>query len=621
MGAACNICGGRRFGDTYGQAGSAFLRQGVRCLGCDSLERHRLLYERLERGGFLSRPLAVLHIAPEPCLVGIFRASWGRGYHPADRTPAQVPVQGVARLDLCTDAGRLGAARYDLVIHNHVLEHVDCDYRAVARALHAALKPGGWHIFSIPFMNGGFREAQGPLESHERTRRFGQADHMRIFSPDDLATTLGAALPLPPDYDATRGVAPERLVEIGIPEAAWRGFNNNALFMLEASEPAPSAGELPSPAPAQREKAPRRCRDVLFVSANGVGQGHLSRQLAIATRLKDYTAGFLTFSYSARIVREAGFAVHYLPHHAATGEDTRHWNARLANEIDLLLDARGSDALVYDVNFVFDGVIDVLRRRKDLRSIWIRRAMWPDHHADYLGAGIHFDTIVEPGDFAEAFDRGPTVAARQHVQRVAPVLLTQPHHRLGRDEARAALGLAPSATTLLLEISRPAGHALAGRRTAILDRLSRETELEIVELVSPLIEADATDPGPRHRRISLYPAYPYTAAFDMAITRAGYNVFHEAIAAALPTLFVPDEGRDMDLQINRARFAEENGLALCLPASGGAAETEDVVSRLLDDSVRKRLASNCRAFMELRGGFENGADAIARLVERAGDET
>ncbi len=55
----------------------------------------------------------------------------------------------------------------------------------------------------------------------------------------------------------------------------------------------------------------------------------------------------------------------------------------------------------------------------------------------------------------------------------------------------------------------------------------------------------------------------------MAITRAGYNVFHEAIAAALPTLFVPDEGRDMDRQIDRARFAEKHGLALCLPASSG----------------------------------------------------
>ena len=36
-----------------------------------------------------------------------------------------------------------------------------------------------------------------------------------------------------------------------------------------------------------------------------------------------------------------------------------------------------------------------------------------------------------------------------------------------------------------------------------------------------------------------YPIVRYYAAFDLAVAAAGYNAFHELIAAGVPNLFVP----------------------------------------------------------------------------------
>jgi len=335
---ACNICGSSAFGYAYGRAGSAFIRNNVRCEGCGSLERHRLIFELLRERGLLSGNRRILHFAPEECLATILRNRFGANYLCGDLDPNQFAFAGVTRIDLCQDLDRFAPGSFDIVLHNHVLEHVVCDDRSVAASLHSLLKPGGLHIFSIPFMEGGFREALGETTDDERTAQFGQWDHIRIFSPEDLPQTLGTVLPLPEDYDATRLVPAERLTAINVPEAAWHGFNNNTVFLLEKQAPAPVAEPVPAAALATSTPSLQRPGAVLFISANGIGQGHLTRQLAIARRLSHRPAVFLTMSYSAGIARDMGFPLHFLPHHNLTGEEPAAWNHRLAEEIELLLE-------------------------------------------------------------------------------------------------------------------------------------------------------------------------------------------------------------------------------------------------------------------------------------------
>ena len=63
MQVACPICESSEFEDFNG-------RVNVRCKGCRSLERTRLLYVIMQRMGLLQRTSKVLHCAPEP---GLFR--------------------------------------------------------------------------------------------------------------------------------------------------------------------------------------------------------------------------------------------------------------------------------------------------------------------------------------------------------------------------------------------------------------------------------------------------------------------------------------------------------------------------------------------------------------------
>lgn len=111
---------------------------------------------------------------------------------------------------------------YDVVIANHVLEHVD-DFRIALREIYRILRPKGVFICSFP-MDSKIElldEEKEPLSDAERVRRFGQNDHKRVFGmkADQFLTEVGfeveringadypeEILPIigPADYDINR---------------------------------------------------------------------------------------------------------------------------------------------------------------------------------------------------------------------------------------------------------------------------------------------------------------------------------------------------------------------------------------------------------------------------------
>ena len=73
----------------------------------------------------------------------------------------------------------------DVVICNHIMEHVADDRRAM-RELHRVLKPGGWGIVLSPVDRDYEQtyEDDSITDPDERTRIFGQYDHRRIYGAD-----------------------------------------------------------------------------------------------------------------------------------------------------------------------------------------------------------------------------------------------------------------------------------------------------------------------------------------------------------------------------------------------------------------------------------------------------
>jgi ubiquinone/menaquinone biosynthesis C-methylase UbiE len=80
---------------------------------------------------------------------------------------------------------------YDIFICSHVLEHVPDDRKAMSE-LHRVLKPGGWGIAMVPVLSSVKEIDEDPsiMEPSERWRRFGQDDHVRVYSKDGFKKRL-----------------------------------------------------------------------------------------------------------------------------------------------------------------------------------------------------------------------------------------------------------------------------------------------------------------------------------------------------------------------------------------------------------------------------------------------
>ncbi len=180
-GVECPVCGRRyrRF-LPYGYVTS---RPNALCPHCLALERHRLLWLYLVRETDLTTALPrTLHIAPEVCLMRHLKPLFAA--HPEQYVTADLESP---LADLHFDVQRipLADASFDVVVCNHLLEHVADDRRALGE-LHRILRPGGWGILLSP-VDGSRAETfedDTITDPAERTRIFGQYDHRRIYGAD-----------------------------------------------------------------------------------------------------------------------------------------------------------------------------------------------------------------------------------------------------------------------------------------------------------------------------------------------------------------------------------------------------------------------------------------------------
>ena len=145
-----------------------------------SLERHRLLWLYLTREtDFFSKPLKVLHVAPEQAFYKRFKNQKNLTYITTDLYSPLADVKA----DLC--ALPFEDDSFDVIFCNHVLEHIADDAQAM-RELYRVMKKGGWGIFQVPqdINRAHTFEDDTITDPAERTRIFGQYDHVRVYGLD-----------------------------------------------------------------------------------------------------------------------------------------------------------------------------------------------------------------------------------------------------------------------------------------------------------------------------------------------------------------------------------------------------------------------------------------------------
>jgi SAM-dependent methyltransferase len=179
---------GSRFTDPIdGKSFSSFLpygyghqRNNVLAPGTLSLERHRLLWLYLKNEtNFFTAPHKVLHFAPEQAFYSRFRNMKNLEYTTTDLYSPLADVKA----DICDLP--FNDNSYDIILCNHVLEHIPDDTKAM-QELYRVLKPGGMGIFQIPqdLKRETTFEDNSITDPKERASIFGQYDHVRVYGRD-----------------------------------------------------------------------------------------------------------------------------------------------------------------------------------------------------------------------------------------------------------------------------------------------------------------------------------------------------------------------------------------------------------------------------------------------------
>jgi len=160
-------------------------RERALCPVCWSGSRTRLVWLYLQRASrLLEGPGRVLHVAPEPGLCRRFRVAPHLDYFTGDRSRHRYAhAPGLVQLDLVALPYSEGS--FDVVLANHVLEHVGDDRAAMSEILRV-LRPGGLALLQVPLALGLATTREDPTirTPEARERAYGQRDHLRLYGRD-----------------------------------------------------------------------------------------------------------------------------------------------------------------------------------------------------------------------------------------------------------------------------------------------------------------------------------------------------------------------------------------------------------------------------------------------------
>lgn len=160
----------------------AHMRFNAECPYCGSRERHRAYFLYWKRTHlFDGMKMRVLHFAPERAFNDLISGMEFIDYYPVDINPKLYRIR--EKVDI-TDI-QYKDNMFDVIICNHVLEHIPDEKKALSE-LRRVLKKGGKAFLNVPI----FKRYATTLEKAEyntpelRLKYYGQDDHVRAYGLD-----------------------------------------------------------------------------------------------------------------------------------------------------------------------------------------------------------------------------------------------------------------------------------------------------------------------------------------------------------------------------------------------------------------------------------------------------
>ena len=192
----CNICGSKvfdflpltsyflknfkKYGFRHTQKGAfeTIDRDHFFCPHCNSTDRERLYAWYMKNFVLFTKDEAILDFAPSRGFSNWVKLNYDCKYVTADLFIEDMDVKtDIENMDVFAEGS------FDLVICSHIMEHVKNDQQAMAEIFRVLKKPAR-AIIMTPILIGfdGIDEDPSCTDIAERWRRFGQDDHIRLYS-------------------------------------------------------------------------------------------------------------------------------------------------------------------------------------------------------------------------------------------------------------------------------------------------------------------------------------------------------------------------------------------------------------------------------------------------------
>jgi predicted glycosyltransferase len=344
----------------------------------------------------------------------------------------------------------------------------------------------------------------------------------------------------------------------------------------------------------------------LSYAVNGAGLGHVVRQVALQKWLRRLCRAwgvksehwFLTTSEADSLVFREGFAAFKLPSKSiveGAGIDKLAYLALAKQWVWHSVGLLRPDVLLVDTfaegSFhELPAVLDLVRHRvlvqRPMKEDFVRRP----GHAALLRA---YDRVIVP----EHEDDEPGLRALldldgDRLAFVGPMVRVDRHGVFDRALARRRLGVPDGARCVLVTGGGGGDDGVGGLFDVVEAALADDPAAHIVYGAGPLYRG-APRHGARRTWFAGHDLAEHAAAFDVAVTAAGFNTIHELLLLGVPLVCVPQE-KIADDQLARARRYAERGALVVANVGGVGATLRDL---LVDDARRASVAAAAVAVM------------------------
>lgn len=363
---------------------------------------------------------------------------------------------------------------------------------------------------------------------------------------------------------------------------------------------------------------------IVNYAINGVGAGHVTRLIAISRWLSRHAKRleveaeiyFLTSSEAGALLFAERFPAFKLPSRtvvAEAGIDETRFLALARPWVCETLRALEPDLLLVDTfpQGYFEELGPLLTECP--KTAFIYRPLKEIHAGlpEFQNALSHYNLILVP----EYEQNEPVLvlpAVRDRVRYIGPMMVRERAEILSREEARKVLGIASD--RLAVYISAGGGGDPDAERLieTAYKALSGIPGLHLVIGAGPLYRGNCIY-SDHLTWLAQGNAAEFMAAFDVAVSAAGYNSFNELMHFGVPTVFLPQQ-KWADDQKARAERAALVGAAVVLESGADGSELRQTVERFCAPAQRVSASRSARNLVPRNHASEAASVLLGLLI-------